>query len=97
MCEGKSRVLKVFRSASGFARRDIRLHPLVVVQRETAHEPCIEQGLDVSFDPASIHLECRCLDRPTVAAKEAAGLSLLEIPVAHFLDGHTGPDRMAVG
>src|SRR5262249_22504299 len=37
-----------------------------VVQAESTHQPCAEQRLDVSLNPASIQLEGRCLDRPTV-------------------------------
>ena len=84
-------------SASRLARRDIRLHSLDVIQSETAYEPHAKQGLDVSLDPASITFECRCLDRPAVSAEEPAGFSLLEIPIAHFLDGHADPDALAVG
>ena len=94
---GRAATATFLPSASRLARRDIRLHSLDVMQSETAYEPRAKQGLDVSLDPASITIERRCLDRPAVSAEETASFSLFEIPIAHFLDGHAGPDAMAVG
>jgi len=67
------------------------------MQSEAAYEPDAEQGLDVRLDPASITLECRCLDRPMVAAEKTAGFSLFKILITHFLDRHADPDTLAVG
>jgi len=84
-------------TARRLAGGNVRLHSLYLLQRKTTHKPGTEQGLDVSFDPASIALECRRLDRPAVSAKEAAGFSLIEIPIAHFRDGHADSESVAVG
>src|SRR5882724_9309376 len=67
------------------------------MQSEAAHEPRAEQWLDMGLDPASVHVERRCLDRSAVATKNAADLSLLEIPITDFADGQARADRVAIG
>ena len=59
------------------AQSGIGLHPSDVAESEAADEPSTQQRLDVSFNPTPIHHQRRCLDRPTIAAEEAAGSRFL--------------------
>jgi hypothetical protein len=81
------------RLASG----DIGLHPFDVAEVEAADKPSTRQRLDVSLNPTPVHLQRRCLDRSTMAAKDPAGFRFLQIPVAHFADRHAGAYRMSPG